>query len=166
MGNSVSPRFTGAITVSIVLAFLLLLVPLPESWILWRPEWIVLTFIYWSLKFSYKTSIVVAWIAGLFIDVFYGSILGQHALTLVIVVFMSLRLMPRLSTTILWHQLILVFLVLGSYLLINLWIMAATGSNPATWEYWLPLLSSLIIWPTYRWVLSFFHHERNRFEVF
>jgi rod shape-determining protein MreD len=166
MGNSVSPRFTGAITVSIVLAFLLLLVPVPESWILWRPEWLVLTFIYWCLKFSYKMSIVLAWIAGLFIDVFYGSILGQHALTLVIVVFMSLRLMPRLSTHILWHQLILVFLVLGSYLLINLWIMAATGSNPATWQYWLPLLSSLMIWPLYRWVLSFFHLERNRFEVF
>ncbi|MCK5895704.1 MAG: rod shape-determining protein MreD [Cocleimonas sp.] len=166
MGNSVSPRFTGAVLVTIVLAFLLLLLPLPELWMLWRPEWIALTFIYWSLKLPKKISLVVAWIAGLFVDVFYGSILGQHALGLVIVVFMSLRLMPRLSVTILWHQIILVFLVLGTYLLVNLWIMAATGSNPATWQYWLPLLSSLIIWPLYSWVMSFFHIERSRFDVF
>jgi rod shape-determining protein MreD len=166
MGNNISLRFTGALIASVVLAFILLLLPLSESSMLWRPEWIVLTFIYWCIKLPRKISMEMAWIAGLFIDVFYGSILGQHALGLVIVVFMSIRLLPRLSVSILWHQLILVFLVLGTYLLVNLWIMAGTGSNPATWHYWLPLFSSLLIWPIYSWVLSFFHVERSRFDMF
>ena len=166
MGNSVSLRFSGAIILSIILSFLLLLLPLPDEWLLWRPEWVVLTFIYWCLKLPKKISIVVAWIAGLFIDVFYSSILGQHALGMVIVVFMSLRLLPRLSTYILWHQYALIFLVLGTYLLINLWIMAATGSNPATWHYWLPLFSSLIVWPLYSWALSGLYLVRNRFDEF
>lgn len=166
MGNSVSLRFSGAIILSIILSFLLLLLPLPDEWLLWRPEWVVLTFIYWCLKLPKKISIVVAWIAGLFIDVFYSSILGQHAFGMIIVVFMSLRLLPRLSTYILWHQYALIFLVLGTYLLINLWIMAATGSNPATWHYWLPLFSSLIVWPLYSWVLSGLYLVRNRFDEF
>jgi len=166
MGNSVSLRFSGAIILSIILSFLLLLLPLPDEWLLWRPEWVVLTFIYWCLKLPKKISIVVAWIAGLFIDVFYSSILGQHAFGMIIVVFMSLRLLPRLSTYILWHQYALIFLVLGTYLLINLWIMAATGSNPATWHYWFPLFSSLIVWPLYSWVLSGLYLVRNRFDEF
>ena len=166
MGNGVSLRFTGAIIASVILSFLLLLLPLPDEWLLWRPEWVALTFIYWCLKLPKKISIILAWVAGLFIDVFHGSILGQHAMGMVVVVFMSLRLLPRLSTSILWHQYALIFLVLGTYLLINLWIMAATGSNPATWHYWIPLLSSLIIWPTYGWVLSWFHLERSRFDEF
>ncbi len=166
MGNSVSLRFTGAIIASVIFSFLLLLLPLPDEWLLWRPEWVALTFIYWCLKLPKKISIVLAWIAGLFIDVFHGSILGQHALSMVIVVFMSLRLLPRLSISILWHQYALIFLVLGTYLLINLWIMAATGNNPATWLYWLTLFSSLLIWPLYSWVLSFFHIERSRFDEF
>lgn len=166
MGNNISLRFTGAMVASILFAFLLQSLPLPNEWLLWRPEWVALTFIYWCLKLPKKVSMVMAWIAGLFIDVFYGSILGQHALGMVIVVFMSLRLLPRLSVYITWHQYVLIFLVMGTYLLINLWIMAATGSNPATWQYWLPLLSSLIIWPIYSWVVSLFHIERSRFDEF
>ena len=164
--NGVTLRFTGAIIASIILAFLLLLLPLSDKWLLWRPEWVVLAFIYWCLTLPKKVSIILAWVAGLFIDVVYDSILGQHALGMVIVVFMTLRLIPRISQNTVWHQYALIFLVLGTYLLINLWILAATGDNPATWHYWLPLISSLIIWPFYGWILSWFHIERGRFDEF
>ncbi len=164
--NSTSLRFPGAIFVSVILAFLLLLMPLPDKLLLWRPEWIALTFIYWTLILPNKVSLFMAWFAGLFIDIIFGSILGQHAFTMTIVVFMSIRLLPRISKNILWHQYALIILVLGTYLLLNLWIMAATGNNPATWRYWLPLLSSLIIWPFYSWVLKFFREKRARFDEF
>ena len=164
--HSASLRFTGAMLVSIILAFVFLLMPLSDTLLLWRPEWVALTFIYWCLTLPKKVSIFVAWFAGLFMDILFGSILGQHAFTMIIVVFMSLRLLPRISQNILWHQYALIALVLGTYLLLNLWIMAATGNNPATWHYWLPLLSSLIIWPIYSWLLSWFRVERGRFDEF
>jgi hypothetical protein len=44
--------------------------------------------------------------------------------------------------------------------------MAATGTNPATWHYWLPLFSSLIVWPLYSGVLSGLYLVRNRFDEF
>ncbi len=164
--HSASLRFTGAMLASIVLAFVFLLIPLSDTLLLWRPEWVALAFIYWCLTLPDKASLLMAWFAGLFIDIIFGSILGQHAFTMIIVVYMSLRLLPRISPNILWHQYIVISLVLGTYLLLNLWIMAATGNNPATWHYWLPLLSSLIIWPIYSWVLSWFRVERGRFDVF
>ncbi len=164
--NSTSLRFPGAMFVSVILAFLLLLMPLPDKLLLWRPEWIALTFIYWTLTLPNKVSLIMAWFAGLFIDIIFGSILGQHAFTMTIVVFMSIRLLPRISKNILWHQYALIILVLGTYLLLNLWIMAATGNNPATWRYWLPLLSSLIIWPFFSWILKFFCEKRARFDEF
>ena len=161
-----SLRFTGAMLASIALAFLLLLMPLSDTLLLWRPEWVALAFIYWCLTLPDKVSIFMAWFAGLFMDILFGSILGQHAFTMIIVVFMSLRLLPRISQNTLWHQYALIALVLGTYLLLNLWIMAATGNNPATWHYWLPLVSSLIIWPIYSWVLSWFRVERGGFDEF
>ncbi|MCK5902736.1 MAG: rod shape-determining protein MreD [Cocleimonas sp.] len=164
--NSVSLRFSGAIIVSILLALFLILLPWSDNLLRWRPEWVALTLIYWCLVLPDKISLLLAWFAGLFVDVIYGTILGQHALGMILVVFMSIRLLPRLSPGSLWHQYLLISLVLGTYFLINLWIMSATGSNPATWAYWLPLLSSLIIWPVYRWVLHLFHIERSRFGEF
>ena len=164
--NGVTLRFTGAIIASIVLAFVLMLLPLSNTMLLWRPEWVALAFIYWCLTLPKKSSIVLAWFVGLFLDVTLDSVLGQHALGLVIVVFMSLRLIPRISQNTAWHKYALISLVLGTYLLVNLWIMAVTGSNPATWHYWLPLFSSLVIWPFYSWLLSWFHVERTRFDEF
>lgn len=151
---------------SIIVAFLLLLLPYSETWLVWRPEWVVLAFIYWGMTTPDKVSLVLAFICGLFIDTLYGSILGQHAFGLVVVVFMTLRLLPRISSNVGWHKYALIGLVLGTYMLINLWIMAATGNNPATWQYWLPLFSSLIIWPVYSWLLSWFHVDRTRFDEF
>jgi len=162
--EDVLPRFKGAIILSLIIAFVLTILPLRDNWILLRPEWIALTFIHWALVSPSKSSLIVAWFMGLLIDVLYGSIIGQHALGFIIVLLMTLRMRSRLLVDSFFQQLFLLFVVLGTYLLINLWILGITGTAPAGWGYWLTVISSLIIWPFYHYYLSFFHATRKPFE--
>lgn len=162
--DDVIPRFTGAIVVTLIIAFILTILPLRPEWILFRPEWLALTFIHWGLVSPNKSSLVLAWFVGLMIDAVHGSILGQHALGLTIVLFLTLRMRSRLLLDSFVQQIFLLCLVLGSYLLINLWILGITGNSPEGWGYWMTVLTSLIVWPFYHYFLSFFQSTKKPFE--
>ena len=162
--EEVTPRFTGAILVSLIIAFVLTILPLSQQWVAYRPEWIALTLIHWGLVSPSKSSLLLAWFLGLMIDALYGSIIGQHTLGLTIVLFLTLRMRSRLLLDSIFQQLFLLCLVLGTYLLINLWILGITGNSPSGWNYWLTVGTSLIIWPLYHYFLSIFHSTKKPFE--
>ncbi len=161
--EEVNPRFTGAVILSIVIAFALTILPIRDEWELFKPEWLALTFIHWGLVSPKKSSLILAWFVGLLVDSLYGSIIGQHALGFTILLFMTLRMRSGLLLDSIIQQLFLIFLVLGTYLLINLWILGITGNSPAGWGYWIAVLSSLIIWPFYHYFLGFFHAVKKPF---
>ena len=164
MLDNVTLRFPGAIIVSIIVAFILTIIPLPESWSVWRPQWIALTFIHWGLVAPRNSSLVLAWFTGLLVDAMTGSILGQHALGYLIVLFMTLRLRPRILVDGFFQQIFLLFIVLGTYLLINLWILGITGNSPQGWSYWLTVFSSLLVWPAYHYFMHSYHARKKPFE--
>ncbi len=161
--EEINPRFTGAIILSIVIAFALTILPLREQWVLFRPEWLALTFIHWGLVSPSKSSLVFAWFVGLLIDSVYGTIMGQHALGFTIVLFLTLRMRSRLLMDSYFQQVFLLFLVLGTYLLINLWILGITGNTPAGWGYWYTVFSSLLIWPLYHYYMRLYHAQKKSF---
>ncbi len=162
--DNVSPRFPGAVVLSLIVAFALTILPIPENWIIWRPEWIALTLIHWGLVSPKNASLVLAWFAGLLLDAMHGSILGQHALGFSIVLFMTLRMRPRILVDGFFQQIFLLFVVLGTYLLINLWILGITGNSPSGWGYWLTVLSSLLVWPLYHYYMQVYHARKKPFE--
>ena len=157
-------RFRGAILLSMLLAFALTLLPFPENLLAWRPQWVALTLVHWVLMQPKKSSIAMAWCAGLLLDALYGSSLGQHALGLTVVVFITMRLRLRINVFTFSHQLTVLLVALGVYHLINLWVLGFTGISPAAWKYWLSLAGSLIIWPFYHWGLSRLFLMLNRFD--
>lgn len=162
--ESYVPRFRGAVIISILLAIILTLLPIPEELLKWRPEWVALTLVHWALVLPKKMGIIIAWFTGLLLDVLYVSSLGQHALGLTIIVFITLRLRLRINPYTLMHQLTVLLVALGSYLLINLWVLGFTGSTPVAWIYWLSLAGSLIAWPIFHWVLMRLFLVNNRFD--
>lgn len=162
--EEVTPRFKGAVIVTIIIAFALTILPIREELTVFRPEWLALTFIHWGLMAPGKSSLLVAWFVGILVDILFGSIIGQHGLGYTIVLFMTLRIRPRLLLDSFFQQIFAVFLVLGTYLLINLWILGITGNTPQGWSYWFTVLSSLIIWPFYHYFLQQFHARRKPFE--
>lgn len=162
--KDISIRFTGAVLLSLVVAFALTLLPLPEKWNLWRPEWLALTLVHWGLVSPKKSSLILAWLIGLLLDVIHGSVLGQHAFGLLLVLFITLRMRSRILKDSLFQQLFLLFLSLGTYLLINLWILGITGNTPSGWGYWITVISSMLIWPLYHYYLHIYHMKRKPFD--
>ena len=162
--ESYIPRFRGALIASILFALVLTLLPIPEALLKWRPEWVALTLIHWALVLPKHMGIVIAWVTGLLIDALYGSSLGQHALGFTIIVFITLRLRLRINPFTMTHQLTVLLIALGTYLLIKLWVLGFTGSSPSAWLYWLSLPGSLIIWPVFHWGMLRLFMTNNRFD--
>ncbi len=150
-------RFPGAISFSLLIALILSIVHLPDSWQTWRPEWVALAVIHWGILFPKESSYIHAFIAGLLLDALWGSSLGQHALGFVIIHFIAVRMGERIMPKTFSQHFFLVFICVGTYMLVNLWILGITKDKPSDWSYWFPLLSSLLAWPLVHAILNHLH---------
>lgn len=156
------PRFPGAVLLTLVIATILAIIPLGEYISFWRPEWIVLTLVHWALIIRDRMSLLTVFALGLVIDALYGSLLGQHALGFVLVTYLAVRLSLRMTPEAFLQQMALLFAILGLYMLVNLWIQSVTGGGTLSgWLYWMPLFSSLLVWPVYHSLLGYFHIQRK-----
>ena len=66
------------IILSIVAALILSIAPIPDWAEPFRPTWVILTLIYWSMTLPNHYSVGSAWIAGIVLDVAQGTLLGQQ----------------------------------------------------------------------------------------
>jgi rod shape-determining protein MreD len=82
--------------VSLLLALLLGLVPLPEALQPVRPYWLALVLAYWLLEAPERVGPGVAFAIGLVADVAFGSLIGEQALRLVVLAFILDRFRARL----------------------------------------------------------------------
>ena len=57
------------------------LMPLPLSLEKFRPDWVLITLMYWSLAIPHRVNIGWAWVMGLVMDLAIGSSLGINSLS-------------------------------------------------------------------------------------
>lgn len=145
---------------SILVALMLQMWPLPEWMEYARPDWVVLVIIYWALAVPEQVGVTVAWIAGLLLDVTQGAILGQHALGLVLVVFVIHLEYQRIRVFSLVQQAMVVFLLLVIKQVQVLWVTGMVGQAPALGLYFLPSLVGAILWP---WLFIVLRDLRRKF---
>jgi len=112
-----------------------------------RPQWVVLVLIYWSMAIPQRISVGAGWIVGLLLDVTNSAILGQNALALAFVAFLTAHLHQRLRVFPFWQQAIVIFVFVIIYNLIVLWIKGISGSAPNAWLIITPSFTSAIFWP-------------------
>lgn len=153
----------GAVILVVFLAALgLTVMPLPEWAKDFRPQWVPLALIYWCLALPQRVGMGTAWSLGIFEDVITGTLLGQHALGLSLIAFLTLRLHQRIRIFPLWQQSITVLVLLLVDRLLSLWVIGATGQpTPSLW-YWAPTLVGMLLWP---WVFIVLRDVRRRFAV-
>lgn len=152
---------TGVIIMSFVVAFILLILPLPSWAQLFRPEWVAMVVIYWSMALPNRVGIGVSWFAGLIVDVIRDSLLGQHALALAVVSFLTIRLHQRIRVYPPGQQAITVFLVMIINFLIILWIRGIMGQAPSIWQVLLPALMTALLWPIVFIAMRFVRRQFN-----
>ncbi len=132
---------------SFIAALALTVFPLPEWLSVVRPEWVTLVLIYWCMALPNRIGVGIAWIIGLLLDVLRIGLLGENALALCIIAYITLKLYQRLRVFPLWQQALSVFVLVSLSQMLHLWIKGITGQPIDLLTYWLPSLSSMIAWP-------------------
>ena len=81
------PAGVGLIFFSLVGAFLLQVLPWRGTWLLARPDFVLVVLIFWTVHEPRSIGQGIAFAIGLLVDVSDSMLLGQHALAYVIAVF-------------------------------------------------------------------------------
>ncbi|MDG1580699.1 rod shape-determining protein MreD [Pseudomonas sp. GOM6] len=147
---------------SLLLALLLSVAPMPQFMEVGRPLWLALVLSYWVLALPHRLGMASAWGLGLVEDVLYGSLFGQNALILTLIVFLVLSLQRRLRMFPMWQQSLVLLVVFGLAQLVQLWLNALTGNRLPTLLFVLPALISALLWP---WVFAILRGLQQRFAV-
>ena len=71
-----------AILCFFVVALVMELAPWPAGFQAFKPSWLILVLLYWTLALPDRVSIGLAFLLGVLWDIVLGSILGVHALVL------------------------------------------------------------------------------------
>lgn len=145
---------------TLIAAFMLAMMPLPDWAQAFRPDWVTLVLIYWTMALPASIGVTVAWFAGLMLDVSHGALLGQHALGLVLVIYIIHAQHQRLRVASLLQQSMVIFFLLLMKQALVLWVDGIMGRAPDTWLYFMPSLTSALIWP---WVHIILRDLRRKF---
>lgn len=138
----VSPAF---IAFSVAVVFLLSLLPL--GGFVWMPDLLMLVLVFWAMHHPHRMPMTVAFVLGLAVDVQQTALLGQHALTYVLVVYLAQRFSRRMMWFSLLTQAVQLFPVFVlAHLLQMLIRMAAGGMFPGFGIAAAPVLE-MVLWP-------------------
>jgi rod shape-determining protein MreD len=153
-----SPGLT-ILTTSFI-GLVLTLVPLPTWVAIVRPAFLVLIILYWSIMVPRAAGLMLAFIAGIVIDVFQGSLLGEHALALTFVSYLGIRLNLLVRAKPLFEQSLFVFAALMVYEFL-LWVIDGWSGHPLTTSArWVHTLTGGLIWPLVVGILGRFQPSR------
>lgn len=140
-------RIYFVVFLTILVGLILQILPLPDVAQFYRPNWVAIILIYWSMALPNSIRLISAFTAGIIVDILLGSLLGQHSIAFVIVVYINLFFNLRIRVLSIWQQATYVFILLLINQFFIVWIEGMTGSQPPIQAYFLPALTGMLIWP-------------------
>lgn len=151
-----------AIFITLLIAIVLAMLPMPD-WTIWlRPAWVLMVLIYWSMMLPYRVGVGLAWFVGLIVDLLNGTLLGEHALAFTIVIYFISRMHIRLRMYPLLQQGISILVFVALYQFILFCIQGFIGALPSSNLYWLSSVTSMLLWP---WLFVLMRDFRRWFKV-
>jgi rod shape-determining protein MreD len=160
MNRLVRSRF--AVLVCLFFAVILTILPLP-AWANWfRPLWVMMVLCYWGLALENYRGIGLAFCAGILLDVLGGTLLGEHALVLVMCIYLVMRFKRQILMYSLGQQAMLMCLLTLLYQGVIYLTEGVMGHLPRTLLFWAPLLTTPLFWP---WVFIILRDCRRWFNV-
>lgn len=139
--------------VSLFIATLLQIMPLPELVEAARPDWVLLFIIYWAMALPHRYNILTAWILGVMLDVLLGANLGIRGLAMSLVIYVVVLHFQRLRNFPMWQQTLIVASLVCIYHLVIFWIEFIVIGATFEFSIFLPAASSLAIWWWTFWAL-------------
>lgn len=149
--------------ISLALAMLFRIIPLPKTLFVFNPDWVLLFLIYWAMAIPERVGVGYAWCAGLFVDVLTGRMMGQHALAYSLIAYLCVKFHRLLRLYPMPQQTFMVLLMLALAQLLIFWTQSIKVSSGVSLNYWLPSLSGALIWPL---VFVLLRRLRRRYDIF
>lgn len=133
--------------VSVLLALVLGLLPLSPALQPMRPYWLALVVAYWVIEDPDRLGLGFAFLVGLAADLAFGSLLGEHALRLVVMAFILQRFRARLRFFPLSQQALAIGGLLLNDRIVTAAIHVALGLPLLPPASWLAPLIGMLLWP-------------------
>ncbi len=140
--------------VSLLLALLLGLVPLPAILQPLRPYWLALVLAYWVLEEPEKIGLGAAFLLGLVADLVFGGLLGEQAMRLTILAFILDRFRARMRFFPLSQQALAIGGLLLNDRVVGAVIHLVLGAPQYPWTFWWAVLLGLLLWAPLHLVLD------------
>jgi rod shape-determining protein MreD len=132
---------------SLAAGLLFLVLPLPQPLDGLRPHLLALSLAYWALEAPGRGGLWLAWVAGLFADVVAGTLLGEQALRMAVLVFLVQRFRAQLRFFPLWQQSAAIGLLLGNDLALMVSVRLIAGAGLPAWPAFMAPLVGVALWP-------------------
>tara|TARA_B100000029_G_scaffold445655_1_gene466266 strand:+ start:1180 stop:1548 length:369 start_codon:yes stop_codon:yes gene_type:complete len=105
--------------------------------------------IYFSIFNVSLIGIVSSWVSGLLLDLIGGGLMGEHAMILSILSYLSYRFRFQIRIYPLWQIMFVVFLLLCLGEFISLWIEGFSGYIRINIMNWINILIAVTLWPIF-----------------
>ena len=132
-----------------LLTTMMTIMPLPDFFHGIRIEWVCLAIIFFSMMNVSLMGVIAAWTIGLLLDLLQGGLLGENALILSIISYLSYRFRFQIRVYPDWQLMIVTLFFLSFGNLISLWIRGFSGRMLFVTEEWLSIFIAALIWPIF-----------------
>jgi rod shape-determining protein MreD len=139
----------------------LMSLPLPDWLVPFRPPLASMAIIYWTMMWPRQVNLGSAWLLGLLLDVLQGDTLGQHALTMSLVCFFTLRFYLQIRIFPLWQLTGTVFALLSMEAFVLFWIDGVAGNPQVGLARLSQALTGAVLWPLF---MALMDRVRERLE--
>ncbi len=158
MATVKSPRGTSVIAITIMIAMILMIIPLADELQFARPEWVLITLIYWAMALPHRVGVGLAWCVGILMDVLMGGTLGVEGFSYAFVIYLILRFHLQLRQHPLWQQ---ALTIMALVLVVNI-PAVVVSSEVASWQVCLSVMTTTLLWPI---AYAFLRAVRRTFHV-
>ncbi|WP_149195801.1 rod shape-determining protein MreD [Luteimonas suaedae] len=131
---------------SVLVALLLGLLPLPAGLQPFRPYWLALVVAYWVIEDSGSAGLGFAFLVGLLGDLAFGGLLGEQALRLTIMAFILQRFRNQLRFFPMAQQALAIGGLLLNDRVVTAAIHVALGEPQLPWMFWLAPVLGMLLW--------------------
>ncbi len=133
--------------ISLLVALVLTILPLPDWAQIYRPNWMALALIYWSMALPKRVGLWVTFFSGLILDTSMGTLLGQHTLALILIVTINMNFFLRIRVLALAQQAGYVFFLLLINQIVIVWVEGLLGRPTSFTAFFGAPFIGMLIWP-------------------
>jgi rod shape-determining protein MreD len=147
---------------SLLIALILMILPLPETVQIYRPHWVALILIYWSMALPERVGLWFAFFSGIVVDASQGTLLGQHALAMIIIIFINLNFYQRIRVMSLAQQALYVFGLLFIGQVVIVWVEGVMDRPTPLLTFFGAPFVGMLIWP---WIYVILRDIRRKARI-